>query len=154
MKTQNFLVGLLTVGISLSAGRVIAVPLSPHAYATQRSVSNALDITGSQVTYSTGTDKLAYNSTQGFINKEMWANLGVNSAYQCWLETGMTKGGIMPTLQSSPSQTVFQNGHFIGFQSVNQSNNTLEYHDAPYGSTTGVTGSQIYTIEKIAGNGT
>jgi hypothetical protein len=153
MKTQNFLVGLLTVGISLSAGRAIALPLSPHAYAQQRSYSS--NITGSQVTYSSGTDKLAYNSTLGFITKEMWANLSVSSAYECWIEAGMTKGVVMPTLQTNQSENkvVFQNGHFIGYKSVNQANNRLEYHDAPYGATTGVTGPQIYTIEKIAGSG-
>lgn len=157
MKNQNFLaVGLLVVGsISVSATNVVAVPLSPHAYAMQRSYSNAFDITGTQVTYSTGTDKLAYNSTQGFITKEMWANLAQYPAsYNCWLETGMMKGVVMPNLQTvNLSQVVFQNGHFVGYQSVNQSNNTLEYHDAPYGSTTGVTGPQIYTIEKVTGNG-
>jgi hypothetical protein len=71
------------------------------------------------------------------------------------LETGMTKGGVLPTLQADENRDprIFQNGHFIGYKSVNQSNNRLEYHDAPYGSTTGVTGPQIYTIEKVTGNG-
>jgi hypothetical protein len=153
MKTQNFLVGLLTVGLSLSAGRAIALPIPDHAYALQRSSTNALDITGTQVTYSKGTEALAYNSTQGFITKETWAVFSANS--NCWLETGAMKGAVMPTLQTKESQKiyVFQNGHYIGYQSVNQSNSQLEYHDAPYGVKTGVTGPQTYTIEKISGSG-
>jgi hypothetical protein len=152
MKTQNFLVGLLTVGISLSAGSAIAVPLSTnnHAYALESSFSNVMDITGSQVTYSKGTEALSYNGTQGFINKEIWAVFAAGPT--CWLETGATKGGISSTFATN-SPRVFQNGHFIGYQSVNQSNALVEYHEAPYGVNTGVTGAQTYSLEKAAGGG-
>ncbi len=59
----------------------------------------------------------------------------------------------MPTLNDYFPATVFQNGHFLGYAKINLSNNKPEYHDAPYGSTTGVVGPQTYAAEKFDGNG-
>jgi hypothetical protein len=131
-----------------------AVPLDPyHAYLHQISTSSFPDIIGAQITYSTGTDKLSYSGIESFINKETWMSLGVYADLPCWLEAGMTKGGITPTFQSSVTKKVFQNGHFVAYRSYNQSTNSIEYHEAPYGVTTGVIGAQTYRIERKTGAG-
>jgi hypothetical protein len=143
------LAGLITVD-----SKAQAVPLDPyHAYAHQISISSFPDITGAQITYSTGTDKLSYSGTESFINKEMWMNLSVYDNRPCWIEAGMTKGGITPTFQSPVTNKVFQNGHFVAFKSLNKSTNSIEYHEAPYGVTTGVIGAQTYRIERKTGAG-